>query len=45
MIEEAMEGFVVFAGFAAVIAIVAYVAESRIGERIGPWLERVLWRK
>jgi hypothetical protein len=45
MIEEAVSGLLIFSGFAAVIVVVAYIAESRIGEQICRWLERVLWQK
>ena len=44
MIEEAVTGLLIFTGFAAVIVLVAYVADSRIGERICRWLDGVLWR-
>jgi hypothetical protein len=45
MIEEAVTGLLIFSGFAAVIVVVAYIAESRIGERITRWLESMLWQK
>jgi len=43
MLEDAVTGLMIFSAFAAVIVLVAYIADSKIGERICRWLDGVLW--